>query len=193
MKISIIGKGNMATAIQAHLQDAGNEVELVGREITNPLGEIVVLAIPYAAHAEFATAHQDKLTNKVVIDISNPVNFATLDELVVPEKQSATKLLQDKLPQSFVVKAFNTTSAFMLNNKTVGGRDLPTVLIASDHQAAKDLLLKALNGAQLNALDIGPLKQANQLEVLGLLQMHLVKNGFVERTGGFSLLGLKTN
>ncbi|MCI7717805.1 NADPH-dependent F420 reductase [[Pasteurella] aerogenes] len=191
MKISIIGQGNMAKAIQAHLQDAGNLVELVGREVDVPLAEIVILAIPYAEHEEFARAHQEKLANKIVIDISNPVNFATLEELIVPPGQSATQLLQQKLPQSFVLKAFNTTSAFMLNNKMVGERDLPTVLIAGDHAPAKQQLLQALEGANLNAVDVGGLKQASQLEALGLLQMYLVKNGFTEKTGGFSLLGLK--
>lgn len=192
MQISIIGQGRMAQAIQLHLQKAGNTVELIGRDAPETLAEIVILAIPYTAHQEWIAHHQHKLDNRIVVDISNPVNFATLDELIIPTGQSAAKQLQDKLPRSFVIKAFNTTSAFMLNNGTVGDRDLPTVLIASDHEKAKQQLLKALEGSSLNALDIGHLKQANQLEALGLLQMHLVKNGLVERIGGFSLQGLKT-
>lgn len=189
MNISIIGQGNMANAIKAHLEDAGNSVTLIGRDVPDELDKLVILAIPYTAHEAFVADNQQKLSDKIVVDISNPVNFANFEELVVPLGESAASLLQNKLPTASVIKAFNTTSAFILNNKSVAGRDKPTVLIAGDDTAAKQTLQQALNGSALNAVDTGSLKQAKQLEALGMLQMYLVKNGVVEKTGGFSLLG----
>lgn len=190
MNISIISQGNMANAIKSHLQDAGHTVTLIGRDVPDALDSLVILAIPYAAHQQFVADHQAKLSDKIIIDISNPVNFQTLDTLVVPQGESAASLLQQALPSSRILKAFNTTSAFMLNAKKVADRDAPTVLIAGDDADAKHTLITALQGSNLNAVDVGSLQQAKQLEALGMLQMYLVKNGITAKTGGFSLLGL---
>lgn len=193
MNISIIGQGNMANAIKSHLQDAGHTVTLIGRDVPDTLDSLVILAIPYAAHQQFVADHQAKLSDKIIIDISNPVNFQTLDTLVVPQGESAASLLQQALPSSRILKAFNTTSAFMLNAKKVADRDAPTVLIAGDDADAKHILITALQGSSLNAVDVGSLQQAKQLEALGMLQMYLVKNGITAKTGGFSLLGLTSD
>ncbi len=193
MNISIIGQGNMASAIKSHLQDAGHTITLIGRDVPDTLDSLVILAIPYAAHQQFVADHHAKLGDKIIIDISNPVNFQTLDTLVVPQGESAASLLQQALPSSRILKAFNTTSAFMLNAKKVADRDAPTVLIAGDDADAKRTLITVLQGSSLNAVDVGSLKQAKQLEALGMLQMYLVKNGITAKTGGFSLLGLASD
>lgn len=187
-RISIIGTGRMAQAIQTYFQQAGSPVTLVGRDVPEILGDIVLLAIPYQAAAGFAQAQQAKLAGKVVVDIANPVDFQTLDGVITPPGQSAAEILQQQLPRAAVLKAFNTTSAFILNSGQVGGRDLPSVLLAGDDAAAKRQFTQALAGAALSITDVGPLKRARELEALGFLQMALVKNQVIATTGGFSLL-----
>lgn len=51
------------------------------------------------------------------MDITNPVDFTTFDDLVVPADSSAAALIAEKLPDSSVVKGFNTTFASTLVTK----------------------------------------------------------------------------
>ena len=76
-------------------------------------GQIVVLAVPYPALAELAR-RGEQLAGKIVVDITNPVNFETFDSLTVPADASATAELAAALPAAKVVKAFNTTFAATL-------------------------------------------------------------------------------
>ena len=75
---------------------------------------MVVLAVPYGAVDSILSAHKEELAGKVVVDITNPVNFDTFDGLVVPADSSAAAEIQKKVPEALVVKAFNTTFAGVL-------------------------------------------------------------------------------
>ena len=102
-------------------------------------GDIVVLAVPYPAIATSLAAGGDSLAGKIVVDITNPLNFETFDSLVVPADSSAAAEIAAALPDSRVLKAFNTTFAATLASGQVGS--LPTtVLIAGDDADAKSLL-----------------------------------------------------
>lgn len=50
----------------------------------NGLEELIVLDVHYTAVKSTLTNYEEELVNKVVIDIMNPINFDTLDDLVVP-------------------------------------------------------------------------------------------------------------
>ena len=62
----------------------------------------------------------DQLAGKVVVDITNPLNFETFDSLTVPSDGSAAAEIAESLPQSRVLKAFNTNFAATLAAGTVG-------------------------------------------------------------------------
>ena len=83
MNITVFGKGNMGKAIGANFEKAGNQVTYAGRDFKDVLGDMVVLAVPYGAVDAIISAHADELKGKIVIDITNPVNFDTFDSLVV--------------------------------------------------------------------------------------------------------------
>ena len=92
--VSIIGNGNMGSAIGAIVAAGGNSVEVVGRDASDPItGDIVVLAVPHFAIDEIVAARGADLAGKVVVDITNPLNFETFDSLVVPADGSATTVL----------------------------------------------------------------------------------------------------
>lgn len=187
-KISIFGKGNMGKAIGGNFEDAGNEVAYIQSDTTlTELGEVVVLAVPYSAVAAIINQYQDELSGKIVIDITNPVNFDSFDDLVVPADSSAAAVIAKSLPNSRVVKGFNTTFAATLATKKVADAHQTTVLLASDSQEAKETLSKILDGSGLAVIDAGALKRARELEALGFLQISLAASEKISWAGGFGV------
>jgi 8-hydroxy-5-deazaflavin:NADPH oxidoreductase len=191
MDITIIGTGNMARGIATRALAGGNTVTLVGHDTdsaralagelsgevrTGTLGDpingaVVVLAIPYGAIDDVLGRYDDKLAGKVVIDITNPVDFSTFSPLNV-EAGSAAQEIAQKAPGAQVVKAFNTTFASTLVEGQVAGQPLD-VLIAADDDRAKSTVSEVIEAGGLRAVDAGPLARAHELEALGYLHMTL--------------------
>jgi len=187
--LSIIGTGNMGQAIASVAGKAGHTVQLLGQDDsgTAVTGDIVVLAVPYPAVSDVIAQRGESLAGKIVVDITNPLNFETFDSLVVPADSSAAAELAAALPQSRVLKAFNTTFAGTLIAGTVGS--LPTtVLIAGDDADAKSTLAGIVTSGGLSAIDAGSLKRARELEALGFLQLTLAAGEKVSWTGGFGVV-----
>lgn len=201
--VTIIGAGNIGSAVARIALRAGADVQVLTRDparaaAVDPAvtagtvgdavtGEIVVLALPYPALAEVAGRYADGFAGKVVVDVTNPVDFATFDSLVVPAGSSATAELAGQLPQARVLKAFNTTFAGALAAGTVGDQPA-TVLIAGDDADAKAALAGVVEGGGLRAADAGPLRRAHELEALGFLQMTLAASEQTSWSTGFALV-----
>jgi len=200
--ISIIGAGNIGSAVaglavkagastQVLVRDASKATDLSGgdiAEIGSPLtGDIVVLALPYAAIDEvIATYGAQAFAGKVVVDPTNPLDFTTLDSLV-PAGSSAAAELAVRLPDAQVVKAFNTVFAAVLATGTVGARPA-TVLVASDSADAKASLRSLVEAAGLEWADAGELKRAERLEALGALGIALAVTEQIGWTGGLAVV-----
>jgi predicted dinucleotide-binding enzyme len=188
--VSIIGTGNMANAIGGVLADGGSDVAYITQEQTGtaPLtGEIVILAVPYPAVESILAAYGDQFDGKIVVDITNPLNFETFDSLTVPAGSSAAAQIQAQLPNATVLKAFNTTFAATLGAKKVGEL-ATTVLIAGDDTAAKQSLAAAVVAGGVSAIDAGALSRAHELEALGFLQLTLAVGEKISWTGGFAVV-----
>jgi len=190
--ITIIGAGNMARGIAARAQAGGHAVQILARDaeaaaklagelgggITTGgigdavTGEIVVLALPYDAALAVAEELRDALAGKVVVDITNPVDFATFDRLVTPADSSAAEEIAKVVPASKVVKAFNTTFAGTLVGGEVAGEKLD-VLVAADDAEAKAAVVELVESSGMRGLDAGPLKRSHQLEGIGFVHMTL--------------------
>ena len=187
--LSIIGTGNMGQAIAAVAGRGGHSVQLLGQDdaATQVTGDIVVLAVPYPAVSGVIAERGESLAGKVVVDITNPLNFETFDSLTVPADSSATAEIAGALPQSRVVKAFNTTFAATLAAGTVGELTT-TVLIAGDDADAKSALAGVVTSGGLKAIDAGSLSRATELEAIGFLQITLAANEKIAWTGGFGVV-----
>jgi NADPH-dependent F420 reductase len=187
--LSILGTGNMGQAIAAVAAKGGHSVQQLGaNDLGTPVsGDIVVLAVPYPAVSEVISQRGAELAGKIVVDITNPLNFETFDSLVVPADGSAAAEIAAALPSSRVLKAFNTTFAGTLAAGTVGPLTT-TVLIAGDDTDAKATLAGVITSGGLNAIDAGALKRARELEALGFLQLTLAANEKVSWTGGFGVI-----
>jgi NADPH-dependent F420 reductase len=184
--LSILGTGNMGQAIASVAAKGGHSVQQLGENDTNTpvTGDVVVLAVPYPAISDVLAQRGDQLAGKIVVDITNPLNFETFDSLVVSADSSAAAEIAAALPQSRVLKAFNTTFAGTLAAGTVGPLTT-TVLIAGDDAEAKATLADVVTSGGLNAIDAGALKRARELEAVGFLQLTLAAAEKVSWTGGF--------
>jgi NADPH-dependent F420 reductase len=186
--VSIIGTGNMGQAIAGLVTKGGNTVEVFGSSDTDKrvTGDVVVLAVPYPAVSAVVAQRGEQLAGKIVVDITNPLNFETFDGLVVPADSSATAGIAAALPSSRVIKAFNTNFAGTLAAGTVDGQPT-TVLVAGDDADAKALLTGLVSAAGLRAVDAGGLTRARELEAIGFLQITLAAAEKVSWTGGFAV------
>lgn len=204
MKVGIIGAGNMGRAIAGQL--AGGEVLLADRNpdkakaVVAEIGggvtpssmdealaaDMVVLALWYPGTVEFAREHATQLAGKTVIDISIPLD-ETWIRLSTDPSTSAAELLAKELPDSSVVKAFNTDTAIALGAGEVGGTALD-VFVASDDEQAKKAVMKLVQAAGLRPLDAGRLDNARFLERLTAFQMELSQRYGLEYDIAFKVL-----
>jgi 8-hydroxy-5-deazaflavin:NADPH oxidoreductase len=191
MDITIIGTGNMARGIATRALAGGHPVTLLGTEtgkaqaladelsgdvragqVGDPLaGNLVILAVWYAALDDVLGRYRDELDGKVVVDITNPIDVDAFEPLEL-EAGSAAQEIAAKAPAAKVVKAFNTTFAGTLGEGRVAGQPLD-VLIASDDEEAKQTVSQFVTDAGLRPIDAGPLARAHELEALGYLHMAL--------------------
>jgi predicted dinucleotide-binding enzyme len=132
-------------------------------------GDIIVLAVPYTALGKLVERYGDELAQKVVVDISNPVDFSSFTPVTV-EAGSAAQELAQRLPGATIVKAFNTTFAGTLVAGQVNDQPLD-VFVAADDADAKKLVAQLVEDGGLRAVDAGPLARAHELEALGFLHM----------------------
>ncbi|MEV6506699.1 NAD(P)-binding domain-containing protein [Streptomyces sp. NPDC051642] len=207
--ISIIGLGNMAAALAGRALAGGNAVEIIGRDPAKakelavaldgatvgtadaaPAGDIVVLAVPYAAAAAVVSEYGDALRGKVIIDITNPV-APDFQSFVTPDGSSGAQEIAKAAPAGAqVVKAFNTLFSDVLAAGPAEGRPLD-VFIAGDDTQAKARVSAFIESLGLRPMDTGELPMARALENVALLQLGLVAHS-VKHTDfslGVSILG----
>lgn len=194
MNITIIGTGNMARGIGARALAGGHSLTLIGHEpgkaaalagelqgggsvrAADPgaalAGEIVVLAVPYPAVASIVAQYGAQLAGKILVDITNPIDFATMSPAVAPGSSGAEEIAKLAPAGARVVKAFNTNFAGTLVAGEVAGQPLD-VLIAGNDAGAKAAVSQLVESGGLRAIDAGALERARQLEALGLLHIAL--------------------
>jgi predicted dinucleotide-binding enzyme len=190
MKIAIIGKGHVGSALSAGLVRNGHEVRAVGRDAAavreaGEFGETVILALPFGEIDKAVRELDGSVAGKVVIDATNALTPAF--DLALGFSTSGAEELQKKLPDSRVVKAINTAFASAMDGGRVGGEQLAG-LVAADDADAKSQVLGLVEQLGFDPVDAGPLANARLLEPLGVLN---IKLGFVQGYGpdsGFRLV-----
>ena len=190
--ISIIGSGNMATAIGTRATKHGHTIELMSRntakaqaladQIGNgatvgtfgarPAGDIVIVAVLYTGAVDVVAHYGDALAGKILVDITNPFN-ADASGLVTTAGNSMSEQIAAAAPESaYVVKAFNTIFGGVL----AGDRPLDA-FFAGDSAEAKAPVAAFLESLGLRPRDAGGLRMAHALEWAGLLLVGMASNG----------------
>jgi 8-hydroxy-5-deazaflavin:NADPH oxidoreductase len=188
MDIAIIGAGNVGKALAGSFKRAGHNVTIAAahpehaaaaaREIGATAAAsnaeaiagsaIVVLAVPESAHDAIVADIAEAARGKVVVDVSNrpTPNVAGAPTSVAEE-------LQTRLPNSSVIKAFNTLFATRQADPESGGLKVDG-FVAGDDEAAKKTVLAAVESVGFRPVDAGPLAAARTLE--GMAWLNITRN-----------------
>ncbi|MHB8845774.1 MAG: NADPH-dependent F420 reductase [Nitrospirota bacterium] len=192
MKIAIVGKGNVGSALAEGLRRANHEVRFASKDpkeaITDAAawGDAVILAVPWTAHKAIAASAGKAFDGKTVIDVSNVLTPSM--ELAMGFTTSGAEELQKLLPKAKIVKAFNTVFAQNMTTGMLKGGRL-TVFIAGDDDHSKEIVRTIAEDVGFVCVDTGPLNMARYLEPLGILN---IKLGYGMKLGtdiGITLLG----
>lgn len=190
--ISIIGSGNMATAIGTRAAKHGHSVELMSRNTekaqaladqighgatvgtfgAKPAGDIVIVAVLHAGAVDAVSHYGDALAGKILVDITNPFNADASGVVTTPGSSVADQIAAVAPEGAHVVKAFNTIFGGVLAD------DKPLdAFFAGDSAEAKARVAEFVTSMDMRARDAGGLQMAHALEWAGILLVGVAGNG----------------
>lgn len=191
MRIGIIGKGHVGSALGSGLTRAGHQVKFGHRDPREPVsqaadwGEVIILAVPFENADNAREAIKPYADGKTVIDVMNAVDENM--NLAISCTTSAAEKTQKKLPKAKVVKAFNTVFAKNQSTGSVGGETL-SAFLAGDDSSAKQTVAQLTHDIGFDPVDCGPLRAARYLEAMGILIINLAYTYGMGANIGYKLL-----
>lgn len=169
MKISIIGAGNVGSALAHRFSAIGHLVAVADTSTATERmaaaaadADVIVLAIPFAAVADLDRTIKQALIGKTVIDATNPL-AADFMSLTVGHTTSGAEQVASALPGALVVKAFSSVLAPNHRVADLGGQPL-FLPVASNHDGAKQTVIALAVQLGYDAVDAGPLANARYIE-----------------------------
>jgi len=126
--------------------------------------DIIIAAVPFQAEKEVAN-------QKIVISIANPLN-ETYNGLVTEPDSSAAEELQKLLPNSKVIKAFNTTFAADFSTPVIDGKQVDAFIAGNDEESLQTVS-ELVSTAGFNPIIAGDLSVSRTLENMQLLLIQL--------------------
>lgn len=178
MRIAIIGKGDVGTALGHAWARAGHTVVWGVRRPGGPqdlpvpeavaAAEAVVLAVPWSAVDAVLSSAGD-LAGRILIDCTNPL--AVRDgrlSLAIGHDTSGGETVAARAPGAAVFKTLNQVGAEILGDAGAFATP-PVMFVAGDDAALKPAVLALVRDLGFEAVDGGPLRNARLLEPLALL------------------------
>lgn len=180
-----LSKGNYRLLLQANKQ---GEAQALSAQIKNTYpsadveeidckvqasweADIIILAVPFEAEKEVAEKIREMANQKIVISITNPLN-SIYNGLVTSLDTSAAEELQKLLPNSKVVKAFNTTFAANFSTPVINSTQADAFIAGNDDEAMQTVV-ELVSEAGFNPLIAGDLSVSRTLEHMQLLLIQL--------------------
>lgn len=133
-------------------------------------GELVFNALSgQGALPGLAAAGAANLAGKILIDISNPLDFSKgmPPSLSVSNTDSLGEQIQRAYPEAKVVKTLNTVNAFLMVNPAMLAGGEHTMFMAGNDPSAKEQVLGILQGwfGWKDVIDLGDITQARGTEM----------------------------
>ena len=133
-------------------------------------GEIVVNATAGAVSLDvLALAGEDNLNGKILIDISNPLDFSKgmPPTLSVSNTDSLGEQIQRRFPKLKVVKTLNTMNAYVMVDPSQLAEADHSVFVSGDDVEAKDKVIELLQSfGWSDIIDLGDISTARGAEMI---------------------------
>jgi hypothetical protein len=176
VRIAVLGSGQVGQALAAGYARHGHDVVVGTRQaavgdlpVAQPEdavrgADLVVLAVRGDAVVDLVTSLAPLLEGAVVADATNPLDFSSgAPQLFVGTDDSLGERVQRAAPGARVVKAYNSVgNALMVDPQLPGGP--PTMFLAGDDAAAKDLVTGLLRDTGWDVADLGGIVASRWLE-----------------------------
>jgi NADPH-dependent F420 reductase len=137
------------------------------------LAEIVVLAVPYAAHRETLESVKDVLKGKLLIDVTVPLVPPKVTKVQMPAAGSAAQEAKEIVGEGVeVVAAFqNISHEHLLTDEDVEC----DVLVTGTSKDARTEALRLVEAAGLTGWDAGPIENSVVVEGLTSVLININK------------------
>ena len=150
--------------------------------------DIVVLSVPYSAHAATLGAVREQCRGKILVDLTVPLQPPEIMAVNLPAGGAAALEAQAILgPDVTVVAAFQNVSAVKLMqlDRAVDC----DVLVCADAAAAKAAVIEMVAAAGMRGIDAGALKNAVAAESLTPILLH-INRAYRVKGAGIRITGL---
>jgi predicted dinucleotide-binding enzyme len=183
MKIAVVGAGHVGSAL-ARLWAARRHDVTVGtrRDGRNDLP----VAVRVSGVAEACIDAIGPQSGKIIVDATNPL-LPDGSGLELGTTTSAAEEIAKKLPESKVVKAFNTIGSYLLGDADFGWLRADGYYCGDDAKA-KRIVHSLIEDGGLEPVDTGPLRMARMLEPLAVLWINLLYRQGRPKDFAFKLL-----
>lgn len=160
--------------LQQWINNHGQEKAAVGTfaEAASFGDDLIFLATLWdGAPNAIKTANVKNFTGKIVIDVTNPLDFSKgmPPKLVVGHTDSAGEIVQRLLPESKIVKALNTVGNIQMINPDFQGGPPTMFVCGNDKDAKKTVADSILTPFGWETIDIGGIEGSRLLEPLAML------------------------
>ncbi|GIH04515.1 NADPH-dependent F420 reductase [Rhizocola hellebori] len=157
-----------AAAAAAEIAElAGGSVEGGSNADVSARSDLVIIAVPFAGHADTLRELVEPLRGKIVIDCVNPLGFGKQGPYPLEvEEGSAAEQAAAILPESRVTAAFHHVSAELLANLEVAEMDLDVLVLGEDREAVAQVQALAGRIKGIRGVHAGRLRNAGQVEAL---------------------------
>ena len=197
MKIGVLGSGMVAQGLSARLAELGHNVVIGTRDAdklrgwqssnqrvligsfaeTAAHGDMVINGTNGAASLSALTmAGEENLADKILIDVSNPLDFSDgfPPSLTVFGKDSLAEQIQRAFPMTKVVKTLNTVTARVMTHPLEVANGDHHVFISGNDADAKSQVIELLRSfGWINIFDLGDISTARGAEAYVLLWVRL--------------------
>jgi 8-hydroxy-5-deazaflavin:NADPH oxidoreductase len=194
MKIAVLGTGQVGETIATKLVSLGHQVRMGSRTANNE--KAIAFADKFSENASYGTfadaaafaeiivnatsgenaiealtlAGENNLNGKVLIDVSNPLDFSKGQPatLLQVNTTSLGEEIQAKFPNAKVVKTLNTMwNGLMVNPKMVNNGDHNVFVSGNDADAKEKVkeILVSFDWTASNILDLGDITTARGPEM----------------------------
>jgi predicted dinucleotide-binding enzyme len=185
MKIGVIGSGRVGGTVGELWVKAGHEVMFSSLDLEHDkalaarlgagaragtskeaavFGEVLFIAVPYAALPQVGRDLGDALNNKIVLDSCNPIPGRD-GEMAIEARAKGTGIASPQfLPGARLVRAFNCVGYTSMKSEAHRAGEMLGIPLAADDPAALQVAVRLVQDAGFEPVVVGGLARAKDFD-----------------------------